>query len=170
MLAVEALTDRELLRRLYAYVAFRIGEGPDAEDVVSDTIERALRYRGSYDAEKGEPIAWLIGIARGRIAKLHSPPATLPLQRDAVAHAGGPEETLVERLALASAVRRLDEGDRELVALRYGADLSGREIAELLNRRRNAVEVALHRSRVRLRALLERELGWVENRESQASL
>src|SRR5207247_1760734 len=53
-----------LIRRVYAYVAYRIGDGADAEDVTSEVFERALRYRKSYDRRKGEPAAWLIGIAR----------------------------------------------------------------------------------------------------------
>ena len=53
-----------LIKRVYAYIAYRVGDGPDAEDLTSETFERALRYRKSYDSRKGEPIAWLIGIAR----------------------------------------------------------------------------------------------------------
>jgi RNA polymerase sigma factor (sigma-70 family) len=61
----------------------------------------------------------------------------------------------VERLTLQQAVERLDERDRELLALRYGSDLSARQIGELLELRTNAVEVALHRALARLRKLLE---------------
>ena len=53
-----------LIRRVYAYAAYRLGDGQDAEDVTSETFARALRYRDSYDRSKGEPIAWLLGIAR----------------------------------------------------------------------------------------------------------
>src|SRR6185437_4900150 len=34
----------ELVRRLYSYVAYVIGDGPDAEDVTSEAFERGLRY------------------------------------------------------------------------------------------------------------------------------
>lgn len=172
MLPLDALTDGEVIRRLYAYVAFRIGDGPDAEDVVSDTIERALRYRRSYDAEKGEPIAWLVGIARGRIAKLRSRPTAISLQpADAAADAGTLETEIVERIALNSAVARLNPHGRELVALHYGADLTPRDIAQLLGATINSVEVALHRTRARLHALLEHEEGWEDERaKSGASL
>ena len=54
----------DLIRRVYSYVAYRIGDGPDAEDVTSDVFERALRYRESYDPSRGEPLPWLLGIAR----------------------------------------------------------------------------------------------------------
>jgi DNA-directed RNA polymerase specialized sigma24 family protein len=53
-----------LIKRVYAYVAYRVGDGHDAEDLTSETFERALRYRKSYDPRKGEPIAWLLGIAK----------------------------------------------------------------------------------------------------------
>jgi len=62
----------EAIRRLYAYVAYRIGPGPDAkEDVVSDTVERALRHRASCKPSAGTPIAWMIGIARPNSARRH---------------------------------------------------------------------------------------------------
>ena len=65
MFRVDPLANPEpLIKRVYAYVAYRVGEGPDAEDLTSETFERALRYKKSYDSSKGEPIAWLIGIAR----------------------------------------------------------------------------------------------------------
>ena len=47
---------RPLIRRVYSYVAYRIGDGPDAEDVTSEVFERALRYRASYDESRGQPV------------------------------------------------------------------------------------------------------------------
>ena len=65
MLRRDPLANPEpLIRRVYAYVAYRVGDGPDAEDLTSETFERALRYRKSYDPRKGEPVAWLLGIAK----------------------------------------------------------------------------------------------------------
>ena len=56
---------------------------------------------------------------------------------------------------MAAAVGRLDPRERELIALRYGADLTARQIADLLGQRTNTVEVALHRALARLRDLVE---------------
>lgn len=67
----------------------------------------------------------------------------------------GHEEAVVWRVELREAVSSLDERERELVALRYGADLSARQIGELLDMKTNAVEVALHRALHRLRFALE---------------
>jgi DNA-directed RNA polymerase specialized sigma24 family protein len=56
----------------------------------------------------------------------------------------GPEEAIPGRLDVRRAIRLLPERDRELLALRYGADLSAKEIGTLVDMRTNAVEVALH--------------------------
>ena len=139
-----------LIRRVYAYIAYRVGDGPDAEDLTSETFERALRYRKSYDARKGEPVAWLLGIAR-RCVDGRGPRLELASESLDEPGRGDLEEDVVRRLTVARAVAGLDERDRELIALRYGADLTARQIAELLGARTNAIEVALHRALGRLR-------------------
>lgn len=152
----DPLRDPEpLIRRVYAYVAYRLGDGPEAEDVTSDVFERALRYRETYDPGKGEPLAWLIGIARHRIADLAND-RVLERVADPVDRPGpmSVEDDAVRRITLSQALRSLDDRDRELIALRYGADLTARQIAALLATRTNAVEVALHRALARLRAIL----------------
>lgn len=148
------LSDRTI-RRVYAYVAFRIGRGPDAEDVTSEVFERAVRYRASYDRRKGPPVAWLFGIARGCIVdhvRKRVEPGGDP---EDIAMLGDLEADTVERLALRAAVGRLTPRDRELIALRYGAELTAREIGELLGERTNTIEVALHRAVSRLREDLD---------------
>jgi RNA polymerase sigma factor (sigma-70 family) len=66
----------------------------------------------------------------------------------------GFEDASIDRLELREAVKRLGHRDQELIALRYGADLSVKSIARLIGSRPNAVDVALHRALGRLRAEL----------------
>ena len=155
MLRVDPLANPEpLIRRVYSYVAYRVGDGPDAEDITSETFERALRYKKSYDSSKGEPVAWLIGIARRCI---EGRPLSLELSSERLETADHRdlEDDALRRIALSAAVGHLEERDRDLIALRYGADLTARQIAELQGAKTNAVEVALHRALGRLRAHLE---------------
>lgn len=140
-----------LIRRVYAYVAYRIGDGHDAEDVTSATIERALRYRASYDARKGEPLSWVLAIARTCVHDHLRQRTTMSPVSYELADAGNLETDVVRRLTVARAVATLDGREQDLIALRYGADLSTREIARLLELRPNAVDVGLHRARKRLR-------------------
>lgn len=145
----------ELIRRVYAYVAYVVGDGPDAEDITGTTIERALRYRASFQPEKGPAVAWALGIARRCIADRYGETAALPDdQIEEAADPGAIAFDTVDRLTVQAAVAALPPRERELIALRHGADLTAKQIAELLGVRTNAVEVALHRAHARLRAEL----------------
>ena len=147
----------QLVRRVYAYAAYRLGDGPDAEDATSDTFERALCYRRSYDRQKGEPAAWLLGIARRCVDDVFAArPPISDVDLDSPAP-GNLDADAIRRLSVRDAVQRLDDRSRELVALRYGADLTARQIGELLGERTNTVEVALHRALAKLRSVLADE-------------
>jgi DNA-directed RNA polymerase specialized sigma24 family protein len=49
---------------LYAYVASLLRDEAAAEEVTALAFERAYRKRRRFDPERGEPRAWLFGIAR----------------------------------------------------------------------------------------------------------
>jgi RNA polymerase sigma-70 factor (ECF subfamily) len=154
----DPLADPEdLIRHVYSYAAYRLGEGHDAEDVTSEVFERAIRYRGSYDRSKGEPLGWLLGIARrcadDALAKRPRDEAELK----EIAAVGSVEDDTVRRVTLNAALAQLSERDQELVALRYGAELTAPQIAEVMDAQTNAIEVALHRALGRLRRILEAE-------------
>ena len=152
---------QEAIRRLYAYVSYRIGPGADAEDVVSATIERALKYRSSYNPRHGTPAAWLAGIANRCMAEQLGTRGRQELY--GLAAPEGFAEELTSRsdvsLDLARALASLDERGRELIALRYGADLSSKEIGRILDLKPGAVDVAIHRTLARLRGLLDEGEG-----------
>ena len=147
-----------LVRRVYSYAAYRLGDGPDAEDVTSETFERALRYRQTFDPKRGTPAAWLVGIARRCVDDhLRGRGVEVPTDDEALLDGPGdpgPADLTIMRLDLAEAVATLGVRDRELIALRYGADLKAKDIAALLGQSTNAVEVALHRALDRLRVVM----------------
>ena len=149
----------ELIRRVYAYVAYRLGDGPEAEDVTSEVFERAVKYRSSYDRAKGQPVGWLLGIARRCVtASLAHRAPSQPADDVVTAVDDRPlEENSIRRLTIAAAVAQLGQRDQELIALRFGADLTAGQIAQLLDMQTNAVEVALHRALARLRSIVESE-------------
>ena len=158
----DPLADPEpLIRRVYAYTAYRIGPGPDAEDVTSEVFERALRYEHTYDESKGEVVGWLLGIARRCVDQHFAAPAPVPVEPDEPASPEDVETEVIERVALHEAMSELEERDRELVSLYY-AGLNGGQIAELLEANRNTIDVALHRALARMRAILERRPEEIE--------
>jgi RNA polymerase sigma-70 factor (ECF subfamily) len=162
-----------LIRRIYSYVAYRLGDGPEAEDVTSEVFERALRYRSSYDEARGNPLQWLLGIARNCIEDARaSRTATEPLEDADRLSPADVERDVTRRLDLSAAIDRLDERARDLLALRYGADLTARQIAGILGVKTNAVEVALHRTLARLRDDLDErhDAGWRAGSGSSVSV
>jgi RNA polymerase sigma factor (sigma-70 family) len=144
-----------LIARVHAYVAHRLGDGPEAEDVTSEVFENALRYRKTYDPSKGEPIAWLLGIARRGVSNSLARREAHGQELPDIADGEDVEAETLTRLALDAAIASLDERDRDLVALRYGSDLKAAQIAQVLGMQRNAVEVALYRALGRLRTALD---------------
>jgi RNA polymerase sigma-70 factor (ECF subfamily) len=148
-----------LIKRVYAYVAYLVGDGPDAEDITSETFERAIRRRSSYDPSRGEPIAWLFGIARRCLADaMSSRLYTVEELPEAASRDDIAQETTT-RLTVAEAIAALDRRDQELIALRYGADLTAKRIASIMEMETNAVEVALHRALGRLRERMDGSSG-----------
>lgn len=146
-----------LIERVYSYASYRVGAGADAEDITSATFERAVRYRDSYDPSKGTPLAWVLGIARRCVDEAFAARQPTDAVVREIQAPGDLEAETAERLELEAALRRLDSDTMELLSLRYGADLSAKRIAEVLNSTPGAVRVALHRAHSKLRKALESE-------------
>jgi len=52
------------LPRIYNYFRYRVGDGPDAEDLTSITFEKAWRHRARFRRDLGAFTTWLYAIAR----------------------------------------------------------------------------------------------------------
>jgi len=149
--------------KVYNYVSYRLGDAAAADDVVSRVFERALDRLATYDAASGPVEAWLFGIARNAVAdhfRARRWLSWLPLDvfherpgRD-VAH----ESALVEdesRRELRRALERLSPRERELLALKYGAEMTNRDIAAQLGVGESNVGVIVHRAVGKLREALK---------------
>ncbi|MFJ3363758.1 RNA polymerase sigma factor [Streptomyces anthocyanicus] len=134
-----------------------------AADLTADIFVAALENAGQYDPRRGEPAAWLYGIAR-RVVASHYRGSTR--ERQAVARLNGRrllDETditaLDERIDAERAARQLVEQHSTLIEpLRDVLDLvvvdglTPREAAQVLGLNRATVRVRLHRARRALRA------------------
>lgn len=131
---------REHLSGVYGFFAYRLQAREDAEDLTQLTFERALRAWRRYDERKASVHTWLMAIARNLLVdhyRERGSKGTVPLE-DVLA--GPAPESLVEHAQydlglspeLADALRLLGKREREVIALRYGADMEGPEIAKLL--------------------------------------
>jgi len=147
----------EQLPRVYNFFRYRVGDGPVAEDLTSVTFEKAWRARGRYRRDLGGFATWLTAIARNvAVDHFRAARPSAPLDEAAGVAAGpGPEELAEQRSDL-DRLERLLQGlpgrERELIALKYGAELTNRDIARLTGLSESNVGTRLHRAVQSLRA------------------
>ncbi len=150
----------EHAQSLLGFIAYRTGNRSVAEDLLADTFERALRSRRRFDPRKGAEKTWLYTIAlnltRDHARRAGAEQRALERVGAAPAAESGAELAAVEqRDAVMRALDVLSDDEREVVALRYGADLPMREIARATGERVTTVEARVYRSLRKLRATLE---------------
>ncbi len=149
--------------RVYGYFTYRLRSREDAEEMTQLTFERAFAAWGRFDPRKGEVSTWLFAIARNALTdygrrKRAQPFRAIPVDdvsEGEMPYADGPEQRLGLDPAIAAALGQLSRRERGLLALRYGADLKGAEIAELTGLSVDNVHQVLSRALRRLRGLLE---------------
>lgn len=151
----------EHARSLLAFLAYRTGDPALAEDLLADTFERVLRTRRRFDPRKASEKTWLYSIALNCLrdnARRQSAEARALERAETRVGAGtnvGSEESLEHRDELSHALEQLSREEREVIALRYGADLTIREMASVLGEKRTTVEGRLYRGLGKLRPHLE---------------
>lgn len=145
--------------RVYAFVAYRAADRDEAEDLTQQVFERALVAWPRFDPRRASVATWLLAIARNLVIdhyRARRPTAPLdaigedqlPSQPDTGARLGLAPE-------LRAALDRLSTRDQEILALRFGADLTGAEIAEATGLSLANVQQVLSRGLRRLRDELE---------------
>jgi RNA polymerase sigma factor (sigma-70 family) len=149
------------VQAVYAFFSYSVSRA-DAEDLTASTFERVIRAWSSYDPRKAGERTWILTIARNLLTDHYRRRS----HRDAVSTDEHP--VLLEGLADLDNLDRVLDADelrawlaplgdraREVVALRYAADLPAADIAELLGLSAANVHQILSRSLRRLREELE---------------
>ncbi|MDX6273155.1 MAG: hypothetical protein QOJ92_365 [Frankiales bacterium] len=131
-----------------------------AEDVLSDVLLVMWRRRAELP---DEPLPWCYGVARRCMANaLRGDQRRLRLVDRIAAQA--PPALTGEDDALAEALSRLAEADRELLRLWAWEGLAPRELAAVLDITPNAASIRLHRATKRLRTALGKTRGGAGHR------
>jgi RNA polymerase sigma-70 factor (sigma-E family) len=133
-------------------VAMRlVGHGPEADDVAAEALARAYaRWPKVRDLDYRD--AWVMRVAANvalDVLRRSRRPLPQPITDDV-----DPADAAVTRLALAQALRRLPRRQRDVVVLRYLADLSEADVAESLGVSAGSVKQHAHRAVDALRRAL----------------
>lgn len=156
----------EYLPKIYNYVCYRVGDRRAAEDLTAEIFERALTHLHTYRADKGAFSTWLFQIAHNRVANYWRSKKREPMlcSLDAlptlVRRETSPEQRLIrdqQVQRLYNHLHELPDRQRDVVALKFGADLSNKEIARMMKIKANYVGVLLYRAVQKLRQALEEE-------------
>ena len=147
----------EQLPRVFNFFRYRLGDAADAEDLTARTFEKAWRARHRYRRDVAGFATWLLTIARNvaidhfRARQRHEPldsAAAMPSSDDT------PEQQAVQRSEaqrLAALLATLSPRERELIAMKYGAEMTNRAIARATGLSESNVGTILHRAIEELR-------------------
>jgi RNA polymerase sigma-70 factor, ECF subfamily len=155
--------------RVYAFIAGRVRNRAEAEDLTSEVFQKALAHLVSFEWRGAPFAAWLYRIAANAIAN-HSGAAArereVPVAGDPPGVAVAPQiqpdiEDVERRARLFRLVKSLPPDQRRVVNLRFAEEKSVREIAQEMGRTEGAVKQLQFRALGTLR-------NWIASRPGGA--
>ena len=155
-------------KRVYNFVAYRINNHYDVEDLVSAVFEKVIAKYHTYRPSYAPIEAWIISIAknivndyfRGNKKRIffpldHAENITAPASK------GGQIEEIVvmceDNSALLRALNTLNDKERTIVAMKFAAGIRNTDIAALMSLSETNVGIIVHRCIKKMRLHLEGE-------------
>ena len=140
--------------RVYAYVARRVRERAEIQDLTAHVFHQALANLGKFKWRGSPFAAWLYRIASNAIAdRARQKTREANTQSDPVSESSTAMdlEAVERRARLFTAVDKLPEDQRRVIVMRFADEKSIREIAEELGRSEGAVKQLQFRALENLR-------------------
>jgi len=150
----------EYFDKIYRYVALKIGDKMEAEDITQQVFLNAIKSVSSFKW-RGIPVsAWLFRIAHNQVVdylRRKAKRAAVPLKEYLVT-AGDDPQSIAERKLdiekLVSATRNLTLAQQEVISLRFAGELPVAQVAKIMGKSEGAVKALQHSAIVALRKLL----------------
>jgi RNA polymerase sigma-70 factor (ECF subfamily) len=143
--------------KIYRYVAFKVGNKAEAEDMAQQVFVSALQNISSFKWRNIPFSAWLFRIAHNKVVdylRKKSRQATVPLEGIQVVSASDPQRTAELRLDiewLKAATGELTAAQREVITLRFAGDLPIAQVAQIMGKSQGAVKALQHSAIIALR-------------------
>jgi RNA polymerase sigma factor (sigma-70 family) len=146
-------------RVVYTLAARSLGQLDEAEDVTQRTFVSAWNSRAGLDPDRGPLGAWLLAIARRRIADAHEARARMARLEEALrATADDPvvqPPDVTDAIVMAQEIELLEPDARAVITLAFYEDLTHSQISDRLGMPIGTVKSHIRRSLQRLRTRLE---------------
>ncbi len=149
---------RRFYPRVYSYILARTGDQDLAQDLTAEAFARAWESWGQLEHQEAR-VSWLWAIARNLVSSHFRQAYRRAKGEDRLSTileppADGPEEAMLsldEKRSLQEALAGLSAREREVLRLRFEAELDSRQVGELLGLSDVHVRVILHRALGKLR-------------------
>jgi RNA polymerase sigma-70 factor, ECF subfamily len=149
--------------RIYAYILYRTGSPPDAEDLTQRVFSQALAAVQDHNPAAGSAGGWLFTIAHNLLANYHRTRSRRPsAPLEAAADAVDPAIPILEGIearedarAVRRAMERLTAERQHLLLLKYVVGLPNAEIGRVLGKSEGAIKSLLRRTLAALRRELD---------------
>ena len=153
----------EYAPRIYAYLYRRVQDAQLAEDLTGEVFVRVLQAIQARRFWRTSFQGWLYRIAHNLVVdhfRKQPPTPAIELDEELVADQANPESAVSERLShrrLRSAIRQLTPEQQQVLALRFGEQLTARKVGEVMGKSVSAIEALQHRGLAALRRILEKD-------------
>ena len=154
--------------RVYRHIYYRVGNEAYAEDLTQQVFLKAWQAIDRYKKMASPFVAWLMTISHNLVVDFYrtrKDRAYLEAEILADDSSLSPEraaEASFEQQRLRRAILQLGGDEQRVVILRFIEGFEFGEIASLLKKKEGNIRVILHRALVKLRNILEKEGGSVE--------
>ena len=162
--AVAALYESHF-ERVARYIAARIGSISDAENIASEVFIKALNAADSFK-DTGAPMeAWIFKIAHNltvnHLRDRSRRPVSVPIDEALeISDPNLPADSAERKETIENvrrAVQQLSEGQRQVIALRFGSDMISEQVAAVMGKNPGAVREMQSAAIKRLRQILEQQ-------------
>lgn len=162
-------------KRIYNYNYYRTHNECVAEDLTSQAFEKIFTKLHTYSAERGEFEIWLFAIVRNTMndyyrSKKRYPWEPLESVFEMISKEKSPEHRMLEmeeQDALLEVIKGLNERERNIVAYKYGGDLTNKEISVLMHLKEKHVSVILYRALNKIKTRLKED-NYESNKQRKA--
>jgi len=144
--------------KVFRYISYRVNNIQLAEDLTSEVFVKALKGFSNYRSDRASFSTWIMSIARHTVIDYYRVGAkrkAVSLEQVAGASSEGiaEEETVrkEELYRLQACLARLAQQEQEIISLKFGAELTNRQIAGMLNISESNVGTILYRAVRKLR-------------------
>ena len=149
---------RRHAEQVYAYIYYRVGDRPTAEDLSADVFVRAIAGIQRYQWRGTPLLAWLYRIAHNVTADYRKSAA-----KRAVKETDAPEDieervdhlaALDEKTDMMQAIRALTDDQQQVLILRFYGGLSNAQVSQVVGKPETAVKALQARALRSLRRFL----------------